>query len=79
MHVPLVSGGPGIPRRRLPNFAYLYDIYPTARKLAGVVVPDGLDGRSLLRVITGKTAKVRGYAFTAAATRSGPFAMSGGS
>jgi choline-sulfatase len=46
--VPLIVAGPGIPAglvSRVP--AGLIDLYPTICELAGVPVPDGLEGRSL--------------------------------
>jgi arylsulfatase A-like enzyme len=63
--VPLVFSGPGIPKGESRAMAYLYDIYPTVCELAGVPVPHGLDGRSLVPVLQGKSPSVRQFALTA--------------
>lgn len=65
MHVPLVFFGPGIPKGESRSAAYLMDLYPTICDLIGTPIPKGLDARSQLPTIQGKSAKVRDYAFTA--------------
>jgi len=65
MHVPLIFAGPGIPKGDVNAFAYLMDIYPTLCELTGTKIPEKLDAKSLSPVITGKSAKVRDYMFTA--------------
>jgi arylsulfatase A-like enzyme len=58
--VPLIVAGPGVPPGRRPAaFAYLMDLFPTLCDLAGVPVPDGLDGRSLAPVLRGESDGVR--------------------
>jgi arylsulfatase A-like enzyme len=59
MKVPLIVAGPGIPRDRSEAFAYLYDLFPTLCELAGLPVPEGLDGKSLAAVIKGQSEGVR--------------------
>jgi arylsulfatase A-like enzyme len=65
MHVPLVFVGPGIPKRETKAFAYLMDLYPTVCELTATPIPQGLDGKSLVPVITGKSPGVRDCCFTA--------------
>jgi arylsulfatase A-like enzyme len=53
VHVPLVIRGPGIPeggRRR--EFCQLQDLFPTVCDLAGLPIPDSVEGRSLAPTIT---------------------------
>ncbi len=63
--VPLVIAGPGIPRGRSDALVYLLDLYPTFCELAGAPVPAGLDGKSLMPIITGRSEKLRDTAFFA--------------
>ncbi len=45
--LPLVMAGPGIPRgKRLEQYVYLLDIYPTLCELCGVDIPEGVEGKS---------------------------------
>ena len=45
--LPLVMAGPGIPKgKRLDQYVYLLDIYPTLCELCGVVIPKGVEGKS---------------------------------
>jgi arylsulfatase A-like enzyme len=62
---PLLFCGPGIPKGSSGAFAYLYDVFPTVCDLAGVPVPDGIDGKSLASVIRGRTERVRDAVFLA--------------
>jgi arylsulfatase A-like enzyme len=58
--VPLVVAGPGVtPGRTTAAFAYLMDLFPTLCDLAGLPVPEGLDGRSLAPVLRGESDGVR--------------------
>lgn len=59
MHVPCVVAGPGIPKGKSEAFVYLMDLFPTFAELGGATLPDGVEGKSLVPIITGKTAKVR--------------------
>jgi arylsulfatase A-like enzyme len=66
MKVPLIISGPGIPKGRISEaMVYLFDLFPTLSEICGVKLPDGVDGSSLLPVITGKSDKVRESLFTA--------------
>ena len=62
---PLVIAGPGIPHGRSDALVYLFDLYPTILELAGVPVPNVAEGKSLLPVTLGKTAKLRDTLFGA--------------
>jgi len=65
-HVPLVLRGPGIPRgERRDAMAYLFDLYPTLCDLAGLAVPDAVEGRSLLPVLRGDEGAGRGVLYHA--------------
>ena len=63
MHVPLVIAGPGIRHGRTDAFVYLYDLFPTVCDLTRTTIPPQVEGRSQVRVIKGKTPKVRDYMF----------------
>jgi arylsulfatase A-like enzyme len=65
MHVPLVIAGPDIPHGKTGVFTYLYDLYPTVCELTGTTIPPEVESKSLVSVITGKSAKVLDYVFTA--------------
>src|SRR5690606_28336586 len=48
IRVPLIFKGPGIPAGKLINkYVYLNDIYPTLCALAGIPVPDAVEGKSV--------------------------------
>jgi arylsulfatase A-like enzyme len=64
MHVPLVLAGPGIPRGKSEALVYLMDLLPTFADLGGAETPKGVEGRSLVPVMTGKEAKVREVLYT---------------
>jgi arylsulfatase A-like enzyme len=52
--VPLLVRGPGVPRgARRAAACYLRDLFPTTCELAGVPVPDTVEGRSLVPVLRG--------------------------
>ncbi|HUS46896.1 MAG TPA: sulfatase-like hydrolase/transferase [Phycisphaerae bacterium] len=60
VHVPLVMSGPGIPRGQVRRaMCYLQDIYPTLCDLAGLSVPDSVEGKSLVPVLHEAKGKVR--------------------
>jgi len=49
VRVPLIFSGPGVPRgARRDALCYLSDIYPTLCEMAGVDIPESVEGRSLL-------------------------------
>lgn len=62
---PLIVAGPGVPRGRSKALAYLFDLFPTVCELAGVPVPDSVEGRSLLPVVRGEVPRVRDRLFGA--------------
>ena len=58
--VPLVVAGPGVVRGRiLDNIVQLVDLHPTLMDMAGVPVPAGLDGESLVPLLKGTTQQSR--------------------
>ena len=59
MHVPLVIAGPGIPKGKSEAFVYLMDLFPTFAEFAGAKIPDGVEGKSIAPILTGKQTKVR--------------------
>ncbi len=64
--VPLVLAGPGIPRgQRRDALVYLLDIFPTLCELAGIDMPDTVEGKSLVPVIRGEFERVRETLYTA--------------
>ncbi len=64
MHVPLVIAGPGIPKGRSDAFVYLMDLFPTFAEFAGAEIPQGVEGRSLVPILTGKQTKPRDTLYT---------------
>lgn len=57
--VPLVIAGPGIPEGvRRDAQCYLRDLYPTVCELAGVEIPETVQGRSLAAVIDGRVESI---------------------
>ncbi len=57
VRVPLIFAGPGVPAgRRCGKLAYLLDIFPTICDLAGIVVPESVEGRSLAPCLAGDDA-----------------------
>ena len=55
IRVPLVVRGPGVAAgRNEPMLALNIDLAPTFAAIAGATTPDTIDGRSLLRALTGK-------------------------
>jgi arylsulfatase A-like enzyme len=63
-HVPLVIAGPGIPKGKSDALVYLMDLFPTLAEFAGAKSPVGVEGKSLLPVLNGKHATVRGVLYT---------------
>lgn len=61
MRVPLIMSGPGISRRGIvPAMSFVSDVTPTLLNLVGLASPEGLDGRSLLPALTGKSDAIYG-------------------
>lgn len=67
VRIPLVIAAPGVtaPGSRTQALAETVDLYPTLSELAGLPVPDGLDGRSLLPVLRDPQAAVKDHAYHA--------------
>ncbi len=66
LRVPLIMRGPGIPAgQRREGLCYLHDVFPTILDLAGVPVPDGCEGISLLSALTGRDECLRDCVFSA--------------
>ncbi|MGD9127887.1 MAG: sulfatase-like hydrolase/transferase [Planctomycetia bacterium] len=57
--VPLIIAGPGIPHGRTDALVYLLDIFPTLCDMAQTPIPDGLDGKDLMPLMTGKVSGLR--------------------
>lgn len=60
---PLIFAGPGVRHGSSDALAQVHDLFPTLCELAGVGVPQGVEGLSLGPVIQGRRKKVRDYAF----------------
>jgi len=66
VHVPLIMSGPGVPAgEKRDAFCYLFDIYPTLCDLAGLTIPESVEGKSLVPVINESDAKIRDTLFFA--------------
>ncbi|MFZ2639931.1 MAG: sulfatase-like hydrolase/transferase [Verrucomicrobiia bacterium] len=58
-NVPLIFSGPGIPKdRRVTAQCCLRDLFPTTCELAGIKIPEVVQGRSIVPVLTGKADSV---------------------
>lgn len=50
MRAPLVMAGPGVPKGRTSDaLGYLFDVFPTVAALTKVPLPEGVEGRDLLK------------------------------
>ena len=66
VHVPLIISGPGLPQGKTCDaFCYLLDIFPTVCELVGSPIPETVEGKSLVPLITGEKKKVRDSIFGA--------------
>ncbi len=63
MRAPLVFAGPGVPHGQSDALCYLFDIFPTVCDLAGLDLPAGVEGKSLVPVMKGETDAVRDELF----------------
>ncbi len=62
--VPFVISGPGIPKNETrDSFIYLLDIYPTLCDIAGIQIPDTVDGKSFKSLVSDKDAEIRDRVF----------------
>ena len=64
MHVPLVIAGSGIKKGKSNAFVYLMDLFPTFAEFAGATIPAGVEGKSIVPILTGKKSKVRDVLYT---------------
>ncbi len=60
-HVPLLAYVPGVKPRRTNALVSHVDLMPTVLELAGVEIPDAVQGQSLLSLIRGKTQRARNF------------------
>lgn len=61
----IALSGPGVPKRKSSALVYLYDLYPTLCELAGLSVPEEVEGLSLVDWMQGRKDSPRDYLFTA--------------
>ncbi len=60
VRVPLILCGPGVPSgERRDAFAYLIDVYPTLAELAGIPLPESVEGLSLVPSLSDPNERVR--------------------
>ncbi len=64
LHVPFIIAGPGVTKGRSEALVYLMDLFPTFAQLAGATLPAGVEGVSLVPLLTGKEKKVRDVLYT---------------
>lgn len=64
VRVPLICSVPGFPSGTTRSLVELVDIYPTACELAGITIPDTVQGVSLLPVLKSPQARVRDTALS---------------
>ncbi len=58
--VPLIVRGPGIkPGSEASGYTYLLDVLPTLCDLAGIEIPDVVEGKSFRSVLEGKASRIR--------------------
>lgn len=65
MHVPLVVAGSGISAGKSDALVYLMDLFPTFTEFAGAKVPEGVEGKSIVPILTGRQMKIRDVLYTA--------------
>lgn len=63
-HVPLVVAGPGISKGKSEALVYLMDLFPTFAEFAGAKNPDGVEGKSLVPILSGTETKLRDALYT---------------
>jgi arylsulfatase A-like enzyme len=64
INVPLILSGPGIPAgRRFESQCCLRDLYPTVCELAGLPIPESVEGRSLRAALRGEKTEVHDAVF----------------
>ncbi|MCB1122821.1 MAG: DUF4976 domain-containing protein, partial [Verrucomicrobiae bacterium] len=62
--VPMIISAPGYETGVSDAFVELVDMYPTMTQLAGVPVPDTVQGKSLVPILKNKKAAIRNEAFS---------------
>jgi len=66
VRVPLIIGGPNLPQgEKCDALCYLLDIFPTICELVDIPLPETVEGKSLVPLITGEKKKIRDYVFGA--------------
>ena len=56
INVPFIIGGPGLPKgKRSDAQCYLRDLFSTTCELAGIAIPESVQGKSLVPVLKGKS------------------------
>jgi arylsulfatase A-like enzyme len=66
VHVPLVFSGPGIPEgRRISDFVYLMDVFPTLCDLTAIPSPPSVEGMSVIDALQGRHGAARRSLFFA--------------
>ncbi len=64
INVPLLVRGPDVPKNQRRDAAvYLRDLYPTTCEMAGVAIPETVEGRSFASVLQGKKKSIYPYIF----------------
>ncbi len=64
LRVPLIMDVPGMPSGRSNSIVELVDVFPTLSELAGLGVPEQLDGTSLLPILEDPSASVKSAALS---------------
>jgi arylsulfatase A-like enzyme len=66
VRAPLIFAGRGIPvGRRSEALCYLYDVFPTLCDLAGLPIPETVEGKSLVPIMQGRSEAIREVIFGA--------------
>jgi len=64
IRIPLIICGPGVEiRGESKTLVQLFDLYPTILEIAGIEVPNYIDAKSLVPILSGKEEKMREYQF----------------
>lgn len=64
MHVPLVVSGPAIQKGTSEALVYLMDLFPTFAEFSGADIPEGVEGKSIVPILTGDETKLRDVLYT---------------
>lgn len=64
MHVPCIIAGPGVVKGKSEALIYLMDLFSTFAEFAGAPVPEGVEGKSIVPILSGKQNKVRDVLYT---------------